>query len=91
MLRRALFHSINHSIYTYENYQTLRKQTLKNKKQSLLTELFLCVDCYMWTDRDMLALCTWVSGFAIRILAKVLALFEQGHWNVKDECYSSFI
>lgn len=68
-----------------------RKQTLKNKKQSLLTELFLCVDCYMWTDRDMLALCTWVSGFAIRILAKVLALFEQGHWNVKDECYSSFI
>lgn len=54
-----------------------RKQTLK-KTQSLPTGLILCVDCYVWAKLGMLVLCTWVCGFAIMILAKVLQSTVQG-------------
>lgn len=65
-----------------------RKQTLE-RKQCSLTELFLCVDCCSWSNPGMLAIRSWVYGFASIILAKVLALFRQGCGNVRHSYYSS--
>lgn len=89
MLRRVAFNFTNHCTYTYENYPGSKHWG--KKRQSLLTELFLCVDCYICTNLGMLALCTWVCGFAVIISPKVSALFKQGHENVEDEWYLSFI
>lgn len=50
----------------------IQKADVEKKPSLCWLGFFLCVDCYVWTNLGMLALCAWICGFAIMLSAEVL-------------------